>query len=265
VRPRSFPRASWIPILALGVLVAASRADAQIVNVQGQLAKAPERDGVSGQVETKLDWRDGNTSVVEVGASAAVLVRHGRLLAVALARAEYGESRDVTFSKKTFEHLRGRWTLDSRWRWEAFLQHEYDAFRRLSVRAIAGTGPALQILNEKAGALLVGAAYMIEYESLDKRSGTLDAGVRTTDHRASIYATGLQKLGEQASVIETIYVQPRLDKAGDVRVLGELAVTSKLTKHIAITDGLTIAYDRTPPDGVQRRDVTLKIGALVTF
>jgi hypothetical protein len=246
-------------------LAAARHADAQIVNVQGQLAKAPEKDGVTGQVEVKLDWRDGNTSLFELGGSAALLVRRGRLLAVALVRGEYGESRDVTYSRKTFEHARARYTLDCRWRWEAFLQHEYDAFRRLSVRAIAGTGPAFQILEEKAGALLVGAAYMVEYERLDNRPETSDAGNRTVFHRASIYATGIQKLGEQVSALETIYLQPRLDDVGDVRLLGELAITSKLTKHLALTDGLVIAYDRTPPDGVQRRDIQLKIGVLVTF
>ncbi|MEO8701316.1 MAG: DUF481 domain-containing protein [Kofleriaceae bacterium] len=260
---RLFRRASCL-VIVVGWF-AAHAAGAQIVNVQGQLAKAPEQDGTSGQVEAKLDWRDGNTSVIEVGVSASVLVRRGKLLGVGIVRAEYGESRDVTFSRKTFEHVRGRYTLDERWRWEAFLQHEYDAFRRLSVRAIAGTGPAFQIFNQKAGALLAGAAYMVEYESLDKRSGTIDAGLRTLDHRASIYATGVQRLGAQVSAIETIYVQPRLDDFEDIRLLGELAVTSKVSKHIALTDGLTIAYDRTPPDGIQRRDVTLKIGAIVSF
>jgi Protein of unknown function, DUF481 len=248
------------------VLVAAVRhADAQIVNVQGQLAKPPEKDGVTGQLELKLDWREGNNSFFDVGGSGAVLVRRGRLLALALARGEYGTSRGLTLARKSFEHLRARYTIDCRWRWEALAQHEYDAFRRLSVRAIAGTGPALQIVNNGKLALLSGAAYLFEVEQLDHREGTIDAGARSVAHRASFYLTGTEKLGDGVSIVQTVYVQPRLDDPGDVRVLGELSLTSKLTRHIALTDGLTVAYDRTPPDGIKRYDTSLKLGLLVTF
>jgi hypothetical protein len=255
-------------VLALIIVVigAWSRdAGAQIVNVQGQLAKAPEADGVTGQLELKLDWRQGNTSVFDIGASGAVIVRHGRLLALALARGEYGESRDVTFTRKSFEHLRARYTIDCRWRWEVFVQHEYDAFRRLSVRGVAGTGPALQIVQRPSIAILAGAAYLFELERLDTRPGTIDAGERSVAHRSSLYVTGIERIGEQVSVLETVYVQPRLDDFDDIRLLGELTLTSKLAKHVALTNGLTVAYDRTPPDGVERYDMQLKVAVLVTF
>ena len=42
--------------LAVGALAPAP-ADAQIGNVQGALAKLPKEDGVTGQVELKIDWR----------------------------------------------------------------------------------------------------------------------------------------------------------------------------------------------------------------
>ena len=251
--------------LVLGVVGSSPPAGAQIVNVQGQLAKAPATDGATGQIEINLDWRDGNTSVLDVGGGGAVLVRSGRVLGLAIVRAEYGQSRDVAFARKTFEHARARVTLDCRWRWEAFVQHEYDEFRRLSIRGVAGTGPALQIVHTKPVAILAAAAYMLEFEQLDQRAGTRDAGVATLKHRASLYVTGIERLGDNASIVETIYLQPRFDDAGDVRVLGEFALTTRLTKWIALTDGLTLAYDRNPPDGIQRSDIQLKVGVLATF
>ena len=48
-------------------------------------------------------------------------------------------------------------------------------------------------------------------------------------------------------------------------MLGELTVTTKLSKRVALTDGFSIAFDRTPPDGVQRLDTQLEIGLLVTL
>jgi hypothetical protein len=242
------------------------RADAQIVNVQGLLAKPPAQDGITGQAELKLDWRTGNNPFFDIGGSASVLLRRGRLLALALARGEYGNAGEgVAIARKSFEHLRARYTIDCRWRWEAFLQHEYDQFRRLSVRAIAGTGPALQLINEDRVALLAGVAYMFEAEQLDERPDTTDAGERTLAHRASVYVTGTEKLGAGVSIAQTVYVQPRLDDPGDVRVLGELSLTTQLSKRIALTDGFVVAYDRTPPEGIRRYDTQLKLGLLVTF
>lgn len=252
-------------IVVLAVLFGARLASAQIVNVQGQLAKPPEKNGVTGQVELKLDWREGNNQLISVGLAASTLWKHDKLLLLGLARGDYGESRGLTLAKKTFEHVRARYTIDCRWKWEAFLQHEYDAFRRLSVRGVAGTGPALQLANTDDVAVLTGVAYLFEYERLDEREGVSDAGRRDVSHRASAYVTGTELLGEGVSIVQTIYVQPRLDDPGDLRLLGELSVTSKLSKHVALTDGFTVTYDRSPPEGIKRYDTALGIRLLVTF
>jgi hypothetical protein len=74
-----------------------------------------------------------------------------------------------------------------RWRWEAFAQHEYDAFRRLLARGLVGTGPALQLVDRPAVAALLGAAAMLELERLDRREGVADAGRRDVSGRASFY------------------------------------------------------------------------------
>jgi hypothetical protein len=258
---------AFVMALAMVGLVGLSgRASAQIVNVQGQLAKQPEQDGATGQIELKLDWREGNNTFFDVGGAASLLYRRGRLLGLALVRGEYGNARGgIAIARKSFEHLRARVTLDCRWRWEVFGQHEYDAFRRLAVRGVAGTGPALQIVNEKRVGILAGAAYLLEIERLDARRGTIDAGLRSLASRASVYLTGTEKLGGGAAVTQTVYVQPRIDEPDDVRVLGELSVTAKISKRIALTDAFTVAYDRTPPDRIRRYDTQLTVGLLLAF
>ncbi len=253
----------WVIVVL--ILLSATEARAQIVNVQGQLAKAPEKDAVVGQLEGKIDWREGNNPLFQVGGTAALLIHEGKFLGLVLVRAEYGVSNGVDLSRKTFEHVRARYSFDCRWKWEAFAQHEFDRFRRLSIRAVAGTGPAVQIVNEKTFAMLAGAAYLFELEQLDNRPMTTDAGERTIFHRASFYLTGVEKIGEQLSIVQTLYAQPRLGDPDDVRVLAELSVTSKLSKRVALTDAMTIAYDRTPPDGIKRFDTQLTIGLLATF
>ena len=250
--------------LAVGA-VAPAPADAQIVNVQGALAKPPKEDGVTGQVELKIDWREGNNRLLDLGAAGSVIVRRGRLLALAIARGELATGAGTTFKQRTFEHVRARVRLDEHWKWEVFAQHELDRFRRLTVRALSGTGPAFQIVSSDAVSVLAGVSYMFEYEQLDDREATNDAGDRYLNHRASAYLTGQEKLGDTVAVTQTVYVQPRIDDPRDVRLLGELALTSKLSRHFALTDGLTVAYDHTPPAGIERTDLQLRIALLITF
>lgn len=254
-----------IRFVVLLFLVVPAVAHAQIVNVQGALAKPPQEDGLAGQLELKLDWRTGNNELFDAGAAGTLLVRHGRLLGLAIARGEYGRGSDTTFKKKTFEHARLRYRIDCRWKWEAYTQHELDAFRRLTVRALVGTGPALQIVDSAPVSVLTGLAYMYEYERFDDRMDTSDAGARWYAHRASFYVTATQKIGEAAALAQTIYVQPRIDEPGDFRMFGEVSITSKLSKHIALTDALVVSYDRTPPEGIKRYDTQLRLALLITF
>lgn len=238
---------------------------AQIVNVQGALAKPPATDGAIGQVELKLNWREGNNPLFDVGGGGSVVGRLGPVLGLVLGRGEYGTSRGLTLTRKSFEHARTRIELGPQWRWEAFVQHEYDQFRRLSLRALAGTGPALQIIDDKAIALLAGAAYLFEYERLDRRAGASDAGLCSTAHRASVYLTGHEEPGAGVLIVETVYAQPRLDHPGDLRLLGELSILSKLVSRVALKNSFTVAYDRTPPDGVRRYDTQLEVAIVVTL
>lgn len=254
-----------ITVIVLVIVLTAQAARAQIVNVQGALAKPPTSDGAIGTVELKLNWREGNNPLLDVGGAGSVVGRRGPVLGLLLARGEYGTSRGLTLTKKSFEHARTRIELDPRWRWEAFAQHEYDQFRRLSLRALAGTGPALQIVDDPAIALLAGAAYLFEYERLDNRAGAIDAGLRSTAHRASVYVTGHEEPGTGVLIIETVYAQPRLDHPGDVRLLGELSILSKLASRVALKNSFTVAYDRTPPEGVRRYDTQLEVAVVVTL
>ena len=148
-----------------------------------------------------------------------------------------------------------------------------DASRRWVIDPIDGTktfirgvplwGSLIAVVENRE--VLAGAAYMFEYEELDAREGTVDAGERSVFHRASFYVTGTHKLGEGVSITETVYVQPRLRHPSDVRVFAELAVTSKLSKRLALSDALTFAYDRTPPDEIERLDTQLVVSLILTI
>jgi len=253
------PAPVLVAALTGAALTLPSTAAAQIVNVQDALASDPE-PGWSGKLTAHLDWRTGNTDLVQVGGSASVLHRCGRRLILAIARGEYGRGNGTKLTEKTFEHLRGRYQLRGRWLWEAFGQHEYDAFRRLSLRALVGTGPAVRLVREGRTRLLAGASYMFEFERLDERTGVSDPGEQTTAHRLSTYLTGAFALDEdKVTASETLYVQPRFDDPTDLRILSETALTTKLSERLTLTNRLVIAHDASPPDGIDKLDSSLKV------
>jgi len=105
------------------LLLWCSVARAQIVNVQGAIAKPPAKNEVDGQLEGKLSWAEGNAPMFDVSGGASIVWKHDRLLSLAQARGEYGTALGVVNTNKTFEHLRERVTLSCVWRWEAFAQH----------------------------------------------------------------------------------------------------------------------------------------------
>ncbi len=254
-----------VRVLLVFVLLGAHVAAAQIVNAQSALAAPSKGNGVVGSVEAKIDWREGNNSLIDTSATATLVVRHDRILVLGVARGGYGESRGQVLTKKTFEHLRTRIKLDPRWRWEGYAQHEYDQFRRIALRALVGTGPALVVFDRPAGGMISGLSLMFDYERLDQRRGTIDAGKRYGVFRASAYLAGHEQLAPSALLIQTIYVQPRFDDASAYRVLGELTLLNKLSSRIALTNGFSVSYDATPPVGVKRYDAELKVGAVVSF
>ena len=258
-------RSVVVVLVLLCVIASRGTARAQIVNVQGALVNVPQ--GISGTAEVKFDWREGNNALFDINGTGTLRVNEGRVLGLVLARGGYGESRGFVLTRKSFEHARTRIRIDCRWKWEVFVQHEFDQFKRLTFRAIAGTGPAFQIFetSDKEFGLLAGAAYLFNYERLDTRPGTIDAGKRLNEHRASFYLTGKQQLSSHVTLIETVYAQPRLDAASDLRMLGEFTVQTKLHEKVALTNGFTVAYDAAPPDEIVAYDTELKVGVLVTW
>ena len=147
---------------------------------------------------------------------------------------------------------------------EVFVQHEYDEFRRLQLRALVGAGPVLDIYDHDDLRLQLGTAYMLEYERLND-DGQPDDGATDLQHRVSGFLTGNYALDDRVEVTETFYAQPRLTDAADIRLLNDLAITVKLTDAVSMTTALNIAWDNAPPAGVEELDTALKSSLTVGF
>jgi putative salt-induced outer membrane protein YdiY len=248
--------------------VAAPDAAAGIVNVQSILAaEAPE--GWSGSISGSADVRRGNIDLLLLGATPLVRYRTGDHLMIGTGRAELGRTgagdAEATFIKKTFAHLRYRYTIEQWLLGEVFAQHEYDEFRRIELRALVGAGPKLGLVSTDSLRVGLGVAYMLEYERLDEQAGLGDSGADDVQHRASSYLTANYKLDDRVDLVNTFYAQPRLDAASDTRLLDDAAIIVKLTDKVAMTTSFTVSWDNRPPETVEKTDTTLKSTVTWTF
>jgi putative salt-induced outer membrane protein YdiY len=261
-------RTALVVALALVVLAAPRLARAQIVNVQSLLGQeTPE--GFSGALDAGADWRTGNTELLILSGASTLRYKSGDHLVFAVARAAYGRIGSGDDEKQiignTFEHVRYRWRLGDRLTAETFGQHELDKFRRLKLRALAGVGPRLSIFTDKQAALVFGVAYMFEYERLDDKVGTIDAGADYTTQRMSTYLVFTSALNDVVTFAETVYLQPNLADLADFRLLNETQLQVKLTDHFTFKTALVIAHDASPPDTVKKTDTSMQTGISFKF
>jgi len=250
------------------VVAVPGRAHAQIVNVQNLVGQdLPE--GFSGGLDGTADWRTGNTELLIVSGAATVRYKRDDHLIFAIGRASYGRIGDEDAREQiignTFEHLRYRWRLTPLVTAEVFAQHEYDEFRRLQFRALAGLGPRFVLLNEKTVGLVVGVAYLFEREKLDDKDGTVDAGDEYSTSRLSSYAVFTTALNEVVTFAETVYFQPNLGDFGDFRLLSESQLLVKLSDRFTFRTAFVIAHDASPPDTVQKTDTSMQSGISFKF
>jgi hypothetical protein len=255
-------RRSLVLLLAAAAAQLPAGARAQIVNVQPLLDKQA-REGFSAALEGAADWRKGNTDLLLLAGNGVGQYRHDRHLVFLTVHGEFGVKSGKEFVSKDLEHLRYRLRLSRSWAAESFVQHDADAFRRLAVRAIAGAGLRLRIVDGKRVTVAVAAAYMFEYEKL-ANGMFIDANEERRNHRLSTYAV-VAISGKHLMVAHTIYAQPRFDDFNDVRMLHDSSLSLFVTSHLSVRFSATLTLDTRPPAGVNPLDSSIKSSLAVTF
>lgn len=256
-------------LLALLLCLLPATVGAQIVNVQSLIGKPPQQ-GASGNVAAALEWQAGNTQLLAGSGAATGFYKRSEWLTFLTVSGAYGRKGQLghfepeAYQEKVFEHLRLRRQLTRAWSWEAFGQHEFDRWRRLKFRALAGTGARLDVEAHEALRFAFGLAYMAQWEQLLRPAAGDPAGV-VLDHRLSSYLTGGWQLSETAALALTVYVQPNLVDASDVRGLVDASLAVAITKTLQLKILYALGYDTTPPQQVRGYDATTKFAIAAQF
>lgn len=240
-----------VPLLLLPLPSFAAR----IVNVQPAASRGGT-DGLSGEVSGSLRWTTGNTEVTELIGTAGVLWIDGANRIYFAGRSNYSLDDGEAFINQTFEHLRYRRRFQSWLSGESFVQHEYDEFRRLSLRALLGVGPRFDLPVPPELELAFGTAPMLEYERYTTGPES-DSGEELLHVRWSNYVYASVALDKAISATHTTYLQPRFDDFSDYRLLSETSLAVQGNAWLGVKLSFVLAYDSRPPDEVEKRDTAL--------
>lgn len=241
------------------LLALTSSAHAQIVNTQPLIGRL-DADGLSGELNTHLEWRTGNVELFRLSASALLTWRCDDHALLSSSSLELGDRAGERFLFRTFTHLRYQYRLDDILTLEAFGQVAHDEFRRITVRALGGLGARLSLLTTDQTRLRLGLAYMFEHERFADSTTLTDSGERRDNHRASLYLDLRHDLTDRLGLGLTVFYQPSLTAFSDWQLAAESRLAVHLTKSLALTLQLHLAYDSTPPDDVATLDTATLVG-----
>ncbi len=216
-----------------------------------KLRKSAKQDGFGGDFETSLNFKNGNSEVLNLGLGFRVEFKKDKNLLFTVNDFEFEKSSGAKVVNKGFSHLRYNYILNDFWTNEAFTQVEYNEFTRLDLRNLYGLGVRLNFFNNENIKLVLGTAYLFEIESLK------DQDSKDKNHRSSNYF--LTKINfEKFAFLNTVYFQPKLSNFQDFRILNESSLVFDLTESLGFKSSLKMRHDNEPPLNVKKTDLEVK-------
>jgi hypothetical protein len=248
-------------LFPLSGLLVARLANAQ-VNVE-PLRQQLATDGWAGRAQASVAGYAGNTTGVILGSAGFVGLRGAHNLAYAVLTGDYTRLNSVVSVAKWFAHARHNYELEPWLLWEEYAQLESERFRRVSLRALAGTGPRLRLFSSDALEVFYGASYM--YERTRLSSDELGTRGQGGAHRFSNYLAVTMRADDRVVLSSVTYAQPRIDAPEDARVLSVSSADFTITKRLHSRLDAVLRYSSVVPPDIARADFELKNSLEVLF
>ena len=237
-----------------------ARAQINAETLRSQLRKTP----TFLQLEGAIDSRTGNAPGFSISAGAFGGITRPPHLFFAKATADYGTTTgQQLIVAKSLLHLRYNYETTKFLYLELLAQVQHDHFRRIAVRDLYGTGLRFNWIREKDFELFHGNTILLEQQ----RISALDPypSESAVNARSSNYLGVNLNFWDVGALTTATYLQPRLIRPKDFRVLSETNVSFDINKRLSAIFSFNITYDSVPPGGVLPLDVELKNSLAVKF
>lgn len=170
---------------------------------------------------------------------------------------ERGESEGNTISEHGFVFANRIRMMSQRLGWHLFAQHQFDDFILLDQRSLLGAGIRLVRRPTPWATIQFGTGYMLEYEDLSLPDDTPVDSTHYNHRMANFMVAEASLIEDRLNLVNTLYLQPRIDELDDYRVLDEAEIQVMITESVSLGLSGTFRYDSHPPPGIDSTDVGL--------
>ena len=220
--------------------------------------------GFSGSVELDISLNTGNKDVQELGLDGFIDFKSENYLTFLIVRGDYGWQNGVSFSDEALGHLRYIYTSSDPLKLEIFTQFDYNKQRLLLNRYLGGMGLRFNIYETPGISVKFGSAYMIELEKYDLPANSVKDN-KVTAHRWSNYLTGRIKLSDNTQIALVVYIQPKITRWKDFRVLTENSLIVNISGSFSLSVGFNLRYDSDLIPDIKDTDTKTKVGLVYQF
>jgi hypothetical protein len=159
------------------------------------------------------------------------------------------------FISNGFAHLRYNRKINNWLRWEIFSQFQNNIITQIDSRVLVGTGPRFRIIKNAVFRLYAATLFMYERE----KERTAPA-ISHIDLRNSSYVSFTYTPKVNMEIISTTFFQPLLKKLSDYRILNQVSLKVKATKHFSLSVKWNYLHDRFPAGTAPRTTYTFGTG-----
>jgi hypothetical protein len=232
---------------------------AQVVNIESQRMQS-DTTGWLGNFGTNFLFQKNAVEILNINLNAHVQYKTPKDLYLFLANYNLLKGSGEILTDNLFYHLRYNHKLNAWLRWEVFTQLQQNSVTGIDVRVLAGTGPRFKLHGTKQFALYAATAAMYEYEKEET-----SPAVYHRDVRSSSYVSFTWRPVENAELISTVFYQPLFRDFSDYRILNEINLKFKITKHFSFNAGWFYLYDNAPAASTPKLNYSISNGVEYDF
>ncbi len=230
---------------------------AQIVNTESQRMQSDS--GWMGNMGTSFSLTRNTQQVLNIDALAHVQHQTAKDLWLFLVNYELLKTDSETLASSMLMHLRYNHKVTKRMKWEGFVQLQKDSVIGIDFRLLIGTGPRFSLRETNQFKLYAGTSAMYEYEK------ETDHSTRHRNIRSSNYVSLSYVPNKILEIDNAIFYQPLYHSPKDFRLLNELHVDIKTSKHFSITTNIYYLYDAYPAYKVPHSNYDISNGLNYSF
>lgn len=179
--------------------------------------------------------------------SIAIFPKNSRLSLIN--RFNYLKINDDTFLNTGFQHLRFSMLEDQKVHPEAFVQYQYDNFRGLSPRWVAGVGIRHDLVKTEKLSLFFSPGLMAEYESWLVPGSETGEQINVSFLKSTNYIGLRWDVNDNLDINTINYYQTTYDRSAGAwrnRYNMELNFNTKITERFGFNNSFSIAYEDRP-------------------